>query len=412
MNKYVFIVPSLANMGGAQMYVRNKVLWLRQYGWTVDVLLAQGGAANLRELKEFDYVLPELAFDILNYSKKKKRKVIDAIVKRLGPKTYEEIVIESTCISESSWAEAVALRVGAKHICYLLQEDNTILNKGMLDFFLYKLKRKELFGITETSLTTMFNNYYLIPKEESYQLPAYCTNVEADVESPYIEQAKRINHDYLVGMLSRLDKPFVLPSIKEFCKYANIHQDKNFLFLLMGDAPKGSGLLTQIRELVKETAPNVSILATGYLYPVPTRLLEMCDAFFTSAGSSWVCMRSGVPTIAIDGNDFKPIGVLGRTAQHSLFRGEGEPEQDFAKLMDDILMEKKYKKESPIYREGLPDFSDHMKALAMTSQEKEYYDVESIKPETKSDYKLKLALFIIGPSNYLKLGVLKQNWKR
>jgi len=394
------------------MYVCNKLLWLRQYGWQVDIILAQGGMARLRELQEFDTVMPEMAFDIQNYSEKKKTKVIDAIVKRIDADNVADVVIESTCISETLWAEAVAKRIGAKHISFLLQEENTIVNKGVQDFFLFKYNRKELFGIESASLTTMFESFRPIEKENSYWLPAYCNNVEADVESPYIEQLKCTECHYRIGMLSRLDKPFVIPAIKDFCQYAKGHQDKKFLFLLMGDAPKGSGILYQIQELIREDAPNISVIATGYLYPVPTKLLEQCDAFFTSAGSSWVCMRSGIPTITYDGNDNKPIGILGRTTQNTLFRGETEPPGDFSILMDQILVERKYKKEAPNFSDGLPDFSDHMKALEETASEKEYYDVESIKPETKTDYKLKRALAIIGPENYLKLGFLKDKWTR
>lgn len=410
MRKYVFIIPTVANMGGAQMYIRNKLLWLRQQGWEVSVIVAQKGVARLKELQEFDLVVPELAFDIYNYSPKKKKKVIDFIVKKVCRGRIDELVIESTCISESSWAEEVARCINAKHISFLLQEDNTIINKGVQDFFMFKLRRKELFGITDVSLATMFSSFYSIKKEDSYSLPAYCNNVEADVDSPYIKKVKDAVCDYRIGMLSRLEKPFVTPAIKDFCLYAQAHHDKRFLLLLMGNAPKGSGILDQIKGQIKEYATNISVIATGYLYPVPTKLLEMCDAFFTSAGSSWVCLRSGVPTISIDGNDFKPIGILGRTTQHSLFRGENEPPLDFSKLMDDILIEKKYTKASPSYRKGLPDFSDHMKAVEDSSSEKEYYDVESIQPESMSDYKLKWALSVIGPENYLKLGYLKKKW--
>lgn len=409
MKKYVFFTPSVANMGGAQMYIRNKVLYLRQLGWYLDVIIAQGGVARLIELQEFNFVVPELAFEIQNYSDKRKRKVIDLLVKRIGSVRTEETVIESTCISEASWAEAVAKRIGAKHISFLLQEENTITNKGMQDFFLFKLRRKELFGIIDTSLATMFEPFHPIEKEESYRLPAYCNNVEADVDSPYIKQVMSTEHDYLIGMLSRLEKPFVIPSIMDFCQYAQNHMEKKYLFLLMGDAPKGSGVSVQIKKLINTKAPNVSVIATGYLYPVPTKLLELCDAFFTSAGSSWVCMRSGVPTITIDGNDFKPIGILDRTTEHTIFRGEEEPVQELAELMEEILTEKKYKKEIPCYREGLPEFLSHINALADSSKEMDYYDVESIIPESK-DFKLRWALLIIGPENYLKLGFLKQKW--
>lgn len=412
MKKYVFIVPSVANMGGAQMYIRNKVLFLRENDWLVDVILAQGGNATLVELKDYDFVIPELAFDIYCFSKRKKNTVIEEIIKKICFDQFSEIVIESTCITESSWAEAVAKRIGAIHISFLLQEDNAVLNKGMRDFFLFKHSRRELIGITETSLMMMLEPFHPITKEESYWLPAYCNNVEADVESPYIGQIKNLDYDFLVGMLSRLEKPFVIPSIRDFCQYTQTHQDKKFLFLLMGDAPTGSGVLPQILDLIKEKAPNVCVIVTGYLYPVPTKLLEMCDAFFSSAGSGWVCMRSGVPTISYDGNDLKPIGVLGRGTQNALFRCENEPPQDFSVLMDQILIEKSIRKELPNYEGGLPDFSDHMKALKETAPEKKYFDVESIKPESKSDYKLKWALSVIGPENYLRLGFMKERWTR
>lgn len=412
MKKYIFIVPSVANMGGAQMYIRNKILYLRQNGWIVEMVLAQGGKATLSELQEFVYVIPELSFQIQCFTKKTQRRVINTIVSKIQIGAPSEVVIESTCIPESSWSEAVAKRLRAKHIVFLLQEENAVVNSGMQDYFIFKHNRKELFGITDTSLGMMFESFHPIPKERSYRLPAFCNNVEANVDSPYIDLVKGTEYDHLIGMLSRLEKPFVMPSLKDFCRFAYMHEDKKFLLLLMGDAPKGSGILAQIQDLFKNTAPNVSIIATGYLYPVPTRLLEMCDAFFTSAGSAGVCKRSGVPTITYDGNDLKPIGILGRTTKNSLFRGENEIQQDFSVLMEQILFKKKYKKETPNYAEGLPDFSSHLKALVDSSPEKEYYDVESIKPESKSDYKLKWSMAIIGPSFYLKLGFWKKRWKR
>ena len=409
--KYVLIVPSVSDMGGAQMYIRNKVLYLRQNQWYVDVVVAQGGRVQISELQEFQFAIPELAFNIYCYSNKKKKQIVDKIVEKIKDDTAEEFVIESTCISESSWAEAVAKRLGAKHISFLLQEGNVVTNVGMQQFFIFKHHRRELAGIVDTSLITMFAPFHPIPKEDSYKLLAYCNNVEADIDSPYIRQVDAIDCDYVVGMLSRLEKPFVMPAIIDFCQYAQIHRDKKFLLLLMGSAPKGSGVLEKLQLLIKARTSNISVISTGYLYPVPTKLLEKCDAFFTSAGSSQVCMYSGVPTIAYDGNDFKPIGIMGRTTMNSLFRGENEPPQDFSILMDQILIEQKYKKEATTYEKGLPDFTDFLQFLSVTSKEKDYYDVESIRPESNVDYKLKCGLAFIGPKNYLKLGFLKKKWK-
>lgn len=410
MKKYVFLVPTVAGMGGAQMYIRNKILYLRQNGWTVDIIVAQKGHAKLSELQDFRFEIPELAFEIFNYSNRKKKLIIDKIVSRINNSEPDEIIVESTCISEASWGEAIAKRLWAKHIVYLLQEDNRLNNKGLRQFFLFKHARKELIGITEQSLTTMFASFNPIPTEQSYWLPAYCNNVEADVDSPYIGQMDSIKHDYAIGLLSRLEKPFVQPAITDFCNYSHNHQEKSFLLVLMGDSPKGSGVLERLRKQIGTRAPNVRVISTGYLYPVPTKLLEKFDVFLTSAGSGWTCMRSGVPTITYDGNDLKPIGILGRTTSNALFRDKDEEPQDFSLLMEQILVEKKYKKETPNYAEGLPDFGDYIEFLDKTSKEKEYYDVETIMPETKTDFKLKFALAVFGPQTYLKLGFLKNKW--
>lgn len=409
MKKYVFLAPSIANMGGAQMYICNKVLYLKDKGWKTDVITEGDGVPAIEELKQFKNSVPEIAFDSYCYSRRRRKKVVSQLSQLITNKEYEEIVIESTCIQECTWAELVAKEIGAKNFCFLLQEDNYVTNSGMQQFFFFKHKRRELVGIADTSLLDMFKTFHPLAKEESYRLPAYCNNVEADVEHPLINVVRNDNSDFVVGTLSRLDKPFVMPAIKDFCQYANKHKEKNFLYLLMGGAPEGSSIPNDIQAYISSNAENVELLMIGYLYPVPTKLLELCDVFFTSAGSGWVCARSGVPTIAIDGKDYKPIGILGRTTQSALFRGNNDPQIEFDELMDEILIQRKYKKEEPNYKSGLPDFQSHMDFLASSSAEKEYYDMDSIKIEDTSDRILKLALAIIGPNMYQRLGAIKAN---
>ncbi len=282
----------------------------------------------------------------------------------------------------------------------------------MQRFFSFKHKRRELVGIADTSLSDMFAPFQPLVKEESYRLPAYCNNVEADVEHPLINTVNSSTSDVVVGTLSRLDKPFVMPAIKQFCDYANKNKNKTFLYLLMGGAPEGSTIPEEIKTYISSKTKNVELLMIGYLYPVPTRLLEVCNVFFTSAGSCWACMRSGVPTISIDGNDYLPIGILGRTTQNTLFRGETEPPLDFSTLMDEILIQRKYKKEEPNYKSGLPDFQNHMDFLASSKPEKDYFDMDSIRIEDASEWILKWALAIIGPKMYQKLGAIKANFRK
>lgn len=399
-------------MGGAQMYVRNKVIFLRKQGWKVDVITATRGEVIIEELKQFDKSMPELAFDIYLYSKKHQQNVLSQLTDWIRDDNYDEIVIESTCISECSWAEAVAKMIKAKNLCYLLQEDNEVLNRGIQKFFKFKHDRKELVGITEQSLISMFAPFSPLVKQESYWLPAYCNNVEADIDHPLLHAIDKSKYTHVIGTVSRLDKPFVIPILSEFCEYAKSCPQEKFLYLLVGGAPDNSSLESDIKRLFAQNAPNVELFMVGYLFPIPTRLLELCDVFVTSAGSGWLCQKSGVPTIAIDCNDFKPIGILNRTTNNALFRADNEPPLDFHQLMNDVLVNNRFPRKESNYESELPDFSEHMTFLENSAKTMDYYDMNSIQVESLSDRKLKWALSIIGPSNYLKLGVLKQNWKR
>lgn len=361
MKKYVIITPSIRDIGGAQMYVRNKIIYLQNRGWVVDLISAQKGIVYISELKKYDLIIPELNFNYYYYSKKKQEKVVSKIVKRILDNNYDEMVIESTCISESTWAEVVAERCNARHFTFLLQEDNNLTSNMDKEFVKFKFTRKELASINVQSLYNMFASFYPISMEESskYYLPAWCNNVEEDIDSEWIYKIKERKYDFLVGCLSRLDKPFIMPSLKSFINYANKYPNKRFLLVMLGGAPNGSGIEKNIR-LIFKPIKNVELIITGYIFPVSTRLLEMFDAFFTSAGSSRVCMRSGVPTITIDGNDFMPIGVLGRTTNNLLFRDKGkEILLDFSYIMDKVLVDKTFLKLKASYNFQQLDFSSH-----------------------------------------------------
>ena len=245
----------------------------------------------------------------------------------------------------------------------------------------------------------MFQPFHPLEENQSYQLSSYCSNAEADVDCPFLHQIDRSRYDYLIGAFSRLDKPFVSSAIEDICRYASTHADKRFLFLWIGDAPKGN-VMPKILEKTVKTVPNMELLVTGYLFPVPTRLLELCDVLISSSGSSWTCMRSGVPTITYDGNDYQPIGILGRTTHHALFRGADEPPQQLDMLLDQILVKKQYPVLPPKYKSILPDYKTHLDFLNAMPDDKRYYDVDSLRLESISDIVLAFGMIFLGPDKY------------
>lgn len=408
MKKYIIITPSIINMGGAQMYVRNKIVYMQEMGWKVDLVSAQKGKVYIPELRQFDCFIPELAFDYYLFSKSKREKAIDILVNRVLDDDYEEIIIESTCISECTWAEVLAERCNARHLAYLLQEDNTLTAETDQQFVKFKFDRHELASIADQSAYDMFSSFYPITMQQSVEchLPAYCNNVVEDIHSEWIDRINSIKYDYLIGCLSRLDKPFILPAVNDFIRFAESHPDKRMLLVMMGGAPEGSNFENGIRKIVSEVS-NVELLVTGYLFPVSTQLLAMFDAFFSSAGSAWVCMRTGIPTVSYDGNDFKPIGVLGRTTNHSLFRDETELPLNLCSILDEIVINKNFSREASTHELNKPDFSSHDQFLQLMSNEKKYFSFENINMGA-SEKKLAFMLRLIGAEAYTKLGRIKQ----
>lgn len=397
--KYIFITSSLSNMGGAQMYIRNKLIYLKNSGWDVDVVAGKAENVIIKELQEFKYQIPELIFNKYFFSRRIQRKVVERIVNKFFDPKCDEIVIESSTMETSLWAESVAKEIGAKHLVFLLTEHNNIQNNTLRDFFIFKHKRHELAGITNHSILDMFLPFYNIRREESYNLEAYCTNVEADVDHPLLQQIDCNDYDFIIGGLSRMEKPFVIKAIFDFCDFAKSYPDKKFLLLWIGDAPQDSSVHTEVLRLI-QTLNNVEFKKTGYVFPVPTRLLDLCDVFITSAGSSWACLRSGIPTITYDTNDCKPIGILGRTTNNCLFRGEGEKPLDLCILLEQILFKKSYKKIESSYDSGLPDFNEHLRFLSSIKQPQEYYNMESICTEFLSEKKISFGLTLLGIKGY------------
>lgn len=410
--KYIIITPSIINMGGAQMYVRNKVVYMQEKGWKVDLISAQQGKVYIPELRQFGCLIPELGFGYYLFSKRKREKIIERLINRALDDQYDEIVIESTCISECTWAEVLAERCNARHLAYLLQEDNTLTSETDQQFVKFKFDRRELACIADPSAYNMFALFSPISMQQSIEcrLPAYCNNVVEDIHSEWIDIIKAKKYDYLIGCLSRLDKPFILPAVKDFIHFAESHPDNRMLLVMMGGAPEGSNSEKDLRKIISKVG-NVELLVTGYLFPVSTQLLAMFDAFFSSAGSAWVCMRTGIPTVSYDCNDLKPIGILGRTTKHSLFRDDTELPLSLCSLFDEIVIKKNFSREASAHELNKPDFTSHDQFLQQMLKDKQYFSFGNPKLGT-SEKKLAFMLRLIGAKAYAKLGKIKRNYLR
>ena len=249
-----------------------------------------------------------------------------------------------------------------------------------------------LFLLVYQFLFTMVkNNHYV-----TY----YIENKEVfKVDEKYISDKKQ---DYYLIRVNSNDKNYVFKLNNVFNKQKN----KKYLLLMIGGAPEGSSFERNIKRKCKDIN-NLDLIVTGYLFPVPTQLLDVSDVYVTSAGSAWVCSRSGIPTISYDGNDFRPIGVLGRTTNNALFRNESEPFIELSALLDEILEKKSFEKTEARYELNKPNFCQHDIFLSKMAKEVEWFDFKRYK-KRKTEQRLSFVLKIVGAETYYKLSLLKK----
>lgn len=122
---------------------------------------------------------------------------------------------------------------------------------------------------------------------------------------------------------------------------------------------------------------NVCCYITGFLYPIPLLLLKSLDFGISSSGAVRTLSREGVLTIAVDGNDNKPIGIFGITTNNSLYRTE-EPIFDFQYWFNQIIIDKIYSDNVSINIEPYTDNSylklkSHMEFVRKTSKDRMYF---------------------------------------
>ena len=278
----------------------------------------------------------------------------------------DEIIIESHSKYNALWGEILAKHLDATHLVYLLQEKLT-LTRSTYDFLYYKYSKKALAGISDKTLPYIFKDKG--NKIIGYSLPALCANVYEHI--PCQDFLSLPISDFTIASIGRLNKPFVLPMLDDIIFFLKKYNDLTFNLVFIG-GPKDGVDMANIKKKM-EGLSNVSLLVTGYLFPIPIDFILKCDVFVSSAGSCWVSANCGVPTISIDALDFKAIGVIGYTTKNTLYR-DMEPQIDVCDLLEEILINKKYSKTGQIKVIDI-DFNSHFKFITEIVNDKLYYPV-------------------------------------
>lgn len=410
--KYIMLINSIVNMGGGQKYCSNKVKELEKRGFHVFVFSSTTGEIILDDLKKYqNCIISEMRLHPRYFNKNVRKKIIERILKIIKWDENEDCLLDSADIPHAEWGELIAEKTRSKHICYLIDEDFRT-KKEDVDFLLFKLKRHELYGTSDQSLSHLFEGYYQVRDNERFFFYAYCTNVVEDIECDLVD---KITPDTInIGYFGRLDKPYIIKTIKKSMDFFDKHRDKRFNIILIGGADN-LDIENNIRALV-ETRKNLKLFITGFLNPIPRKLLKCLDVCVASAGCAVVAHKCGVLTVTVNALTGDVAGIMGDTCVEGEDFRYSEPKFEIALLLEDILFNgsKCIVKDAYGYYEELENKikREINWQLKQFERKKEmiYYNIESIKPIYFKFLILKIIITLFGLDtlNFIVFKILKK----
>lgn len=375
MKKYVFLAPSIGNMGGAQMYLANKCIYLESQGWQVDVFYCNKFREfHIEYLKRFvANRICELSYSIhtIPFWKRKSviKKVSDSIM------CADEVIIESHMVYLAFWGEEIAKNVKGKHISNFMEENYPILNQYEISFFKFKLQRGEMLNSGQSVLKKLLKEDFCSDLMKYSHIGVFpCTNVVEEVRS---FDVKFKDADYHIISVGRLDKPYVPTLVSELFKFVMQYPDYSFNIIFVG----GSANAEQeknIREKLSELK-NVNIYLLGYLFPIPAQLINLSDISIASSNSVLITADYGVPTICVDAHDFGAIGIYGYTTMRRLSR-ESEPYIPLSKMIEDVLIHKSFQKGRRLCvdtKQTSNVFEENMQYINRSNKNKVYFNIKT-----------------------------------
>lgn len=373
MKTYIIIGAAGGYISGAPIYHRNKALYLRDRGWTVYYISCCGGHVYVRDLEQF--IVATCSFlcqEAYMFSRYRQKKLLDYIVDKL-PAIGEEVVIETGTYYTAYWGELLSQYLKAKHVIVYLDEHNDGISDLQADFFKFKYGRNELACITRQTMLEIFSPFWYLTEQKAVELPCCCTNSLEDYDYEAIRSLK--GYDCSVGYIGRLEKDAMKVCLEGVIQFASLNPQKEIAFICLG------GAQTEIIEQIKRECArfsNITLFVSGYIFPIPLSAVRKCNVVFASAGSVYISVRAGVPTVRINVYTNQPDGfVLQKGNDEYQICSYGNHVIDYLNkiFVECEIPEMKvtFSPEGDILRMNKA-FDRHLSFLYQSSKEKRYYD--------------------------------------
>lgn len=308
MKTYIFVIRRITYISGAIQYVYNKANYLESQGWRVLIFSALHGPLYVNYFMKFrNCIYPHLYLTPNCFRKCVVENVVNQIVNQVGGFHEEYTIIESDALQRSVWAELIASQLKCRHLAFFVRESHDYFDEHALKYLRFKYSRHELAGIVAESICKILHDN-TIEKRDDTQFVAYCNNVIEDCDDNYSSLLNR-NAVLSLGYLGRLEKSCVPAIVEGMCEYISLHSDKLFNVVMIG----GSADKKRVKYIKEKFGnyPNVHLLLTGNMYPIPLSFVKKIDLFISSAGSVVATYNVGIPTIRVNPLNGNVIGVVG-----------------------------------------------------------------------------------------------------
>lgn len=387
MKKYLLFSHAIVGMGGEQQFLFNKTQFLARKGWEPFVFSGHRGIVRISPLARFvPLIRRELMYPPCVFRKRFVEKAIAAILRAVGD-VSEGVRVESTGVYSSQWAELLAQRLGAQHVVFSVEEQqNRRYSTDFLRFCSFKHDRRELFGINPASLHWLFRGFRDVPVSDEFAFSAVLGNV-VDVSatsSPFPLPPS----DFNIAGIWRTHKPGFLECMRALVPFLEHHADRTFNVVVIGSG--NNPRTEEVAAHLFRRMPHVHFVVLGFVYPIPLGLLRQMDVFVSTAGSSRVPMRHGIPSISVTtepasngrGCVFLPLGILNYTTRNTV-----APEHtglSLDRLLEMVLFEKYCDTHPTLGMENIPLAGDSTLQCQLDKfghVDKGYFDVLSIRPQ-------------------------------
>lgn len=404
MNKYILLSRSIGDIGGGQIYARNKINYMKKNNYVANLVFAHRNEIIIEDLKEYsNNYIQEFSICPTLLSKNKIKKTVEKFLEIVGI-IDKNTIIEANSILLGLWAEIIAKEFNCLSYLYIISETADTKYKNFLEF---KRSRKEIVGIKDEIYEKIFNS---LPKTDRYDfyLPVVCSNVTENCKNKKLDSVEL--QDFNIASIGRLGKSYVPTLISEVVNFARANPNTNITFVIVGDVPDKSIKKDIINRL--DSVINVKYYLVGSVYPIPIEFIKKMDVFVSAAGSANISARLGKPTISIDVNDFYSIGILNYNTTNIVFR-KNEKKVKISDELSFLYKDNYYKKIKLKPHNVIIDnvdnidqaFKEHLDYIEQIKKNNslEYYDLINSKQATIKDFIKKLLILLFGIKIFLKI---------